>query len=151
MIVDKLMNANQYSMLNENLKKGFDFLLNSNLENLKEGKHTILGDDIFALVQTLTTKQESEKKWEKHKKYIDIQCIIKGTERFGYGFLEDFKKVIVPYDDKKDIEFLDGDKFNFLNLKKGEFVIFYPDDIHAPMLSVEDDIEIKKVIVKVRI
>ena len=42
------------------------------------------------------------------------------------------------------------DKFNFINVLEGNFVIFYPNDVHAPMLSVNDAEEIKKVIVKIR-
>ena len=68
----------------------------------------------------------------------------------GYGLLKNFK-TSVEYDDKNDIEFLSGDKFNYINLSKGEFVIFYPDDIHAPVLNVDENKEIKKVIVKIKI
>ena len=51
----------------------------------------------------------------------------------------------------KYIEFLDGDKFNFVDVSEGDFVIFYPNDVHAPMLSVKEPINIKKVIVKIAI
>ena len=69
----------------------------------------------------------------------------------GYGILEDFKKVITPYDNEKDVEFLDGEKFNYINVQEGDLVMFYPNYVHAPMLSVENDEEIKKVIVKIAI
>ncbi len=151
MIVDKLSCATQYFNLDEKLKKGFEFLLNSNLEQLPEGRYPIQGEEIFANVQKLTTKPKEEKKWEKHRKYIDIQYLIKGVECFGVGFSSDFKEILLPYSEKNDIEFLRDSKHNYINLQEGEFAVFYPNDIHAPMLSVEEDIEIKKVIVKVRI
>lgn len=150
MIFDRLSNSKQYEKLNEKFKIGFDFLKNNNLKEMKDGRYDI-AEGVFANVQSLKTKNKSEKKWEAHKDYIDIQYVIKGQECMGYGILEDFKKVVVPYDKEKDIEFLDGEKFNYINVNENDFVIFYPNDVHAPMLSVKEDIEIKKVIVKIKI
>ena len=151
MIFDRLNNAKQYFKLNENLKKGFDFLLNTDLENLQEGKYEIEGNEIYANVQTLETKNKADKKWEVHRKDIDIQYVIKGEECMGYGILEDFKENLIPYDENKDVEFLNGDKFNFINVKEGDFIVFYPNDVHAPMLCVDKKQNIKKVIVKIAI
>ena len=151
MIFDRLSNCEQYFLLGEKIKKGFEFLLNNDLANLADGKYEILGDEIFANVQSLKTKDKSLKKWEVHRKYIDIQYVIKGSECMGYGILEDFREVVVPYDSEKDVEFLNGDKFNFINVEQGDFVVFYPNDVHAPMLSVDEAKEIKKVIVKIAI
>ena len=53
------------------------------------------------------------------------------------------------YDKEKDVEFLNGKKFNFVDVQEGDFVIFYPNDVHAPMLSVKEPTDIKKVIVKI--
>ena len=151
MITDRLNNAKQYFLLNEKLKKGFDFLINSDLKNMQDGKHIIEGNDIYANIQTLKTKSLDEQKWEVHRKYIDIQYVIKGQEKMGYGILDDFGNVIVPYDNEKDIAFLDGKKYNYVNVSEGDFVIFYPNDVHAPMLSVKESEEIKKVIVKIKL
>lgn len=149
MIFDNLDNAQQYYTLNEKIQKGFEFLKNTDLKNLNDGKYSIVEDKIYANVQSLKTKSKEEKRFEVHRKYIDIQYLIKGSETMGYGLLEDFSKVVEQYDEKKDIEFLEGDKFNYINLKEGEFVVFYPNDVHAPMLYNKQSEEIKKVIVKI--
>lgn len=150
MIFDRLSNSKQYEKLNEKFKIGFDFLKNNNLKEMKDGRYDV-AEGVFANVQSLKTKNKTEKKWEVHKDYIDIQYVIKGEECMGYGILEDFKKVVVPYDKEKDIEFLDGERFNYIDVNENDFVIFYPNDVHAPMLSVKEDVEIKKVIVKIKI
>ena len=59
------------------------------------------------------------------------------------------------YDKEKDVEFLklkeDSSCPNVINVKTGDFAIFFPQDVHAPMLSCGDGIEkIKKVIVKIK-
>ena len=151
MIVDNLKNAKQYFGLNEKLKKGFEFLLNTNLIELKDGRYEVEGNEIYANVQSLTTKQKEEKKWEVHRDYIDIQYVISGEECMGYGLLADFNDVETVYDKEKDVEFLNGEKYNFVNVYEGDFVVFYPNDVHAPMLSIKESKNIKKVIVKVKI
>lgn len=150
MIFDRLNNSKQYEILGEKFKLGFDFLKNNDLKTLKDGKY-VINDEIYANVQTLTTKNKDEKKWEVHKDYIDIQYLITGKESMGYGILEDFRET-VPYDKTKDVAFLETEKpFNYVNLEENDFVIFYPNDVHSPMLSVDKNIEIKKVIVKIKI
>lgn len=151
MIYDRLNNAKQYYSLGEKMRLGFEFLKNTDLINLKDGKYEIQNDEIYANVQSLTTKNKENKKWEVHKDYIDIQYVIKGKECMGYGILEDFRHVVVPYSKEKDVEFLNGEKFNFINVEQGDFVVFYPNDVHAPMLAVDNNLEIKKVIVKIKI
>ncbi len=151
MIFDEIKNAHLYFALNERLKEGFQFLLNSDLKNLADGKHIIKGDEIYANVQTILTKPAEDRKWEAHRKYIDIQYVIKGKEKMGYGTLSGFNKTIIPYDESKDVVFLEGGRDNYVDVREGSFTIFYPDDVHAPMLSVDKSEEVKKVIVKVKI
>lgn len=154
MIFDRLSNSVQYEKLGEKIKKGFDFLKNNDLKNFQDGRYIIEGDEnepeIYANIQTLTTKKEEEKKWEVHRKYIDIQYVIEGEEKMGFGVLEGFKEVTVKYDETKDIEFLEGKKYSFVKLQQGDFAVFFPSDVHAPMLAVNDPCEIKKVIVKIK-
>lgn len=150
MIFDNLKNCEQYYEL-KGLKKGFEFLINSDLKNLKDGRYEIMGDKIYANVQSLSTKPKEERKWEVHRKYIDIQYVISGFECMGYGILKDFREIIEDYDDDKDVEFLNGSKFNYVNVEEGYFTVFYPNDVHAPMLAVKEPLNIKKVIVKIAI
>ena len=151
MIYDRLNNAEQYFALSKNIQKGFEFLLNNDLANMQDGKHIIKGDEIYANIQTLTTKPIEEAKWEAHRKYIDIQYVIKGYEKMGYGVLQDFKKVAIPYNDEKDVIFLEDGNYNYVDVQNGDFVIFYPNDVHAPMLNYKEPMKIKKVIVKVKL
>ena len=151
MIFDRLSNCEQYIKMNEKFKLAFDFLNKTNLKTIEDGSYEILGKEIFANVQSLSTKPIEEKKWEVHRKYIDIQLVISGKEKMGYGILDDFSEITVPYSDEKDVEFLDGKEFNFVDVKEGNFVIFYPQDVHAPMLAVEKPMNIKKVIVKIAV
>ena len=151
MIFDNLNNCKQYYFLNEKFEKAFDFLLNTDLKEIEDGSYEIQGKEIYANIQSLKTKPVEEKKWEVHRKYIDIQYVISGKEKMGYGLLKDFDEIIEKYDEQKDLEFLNGDKFNFINVDEGNFVIFFNNDVHAPMLAYDEPLDIKKVIVKIAI
>ena len=151
MIFDRLSNCEQYIKMNEKFKLAFDFLNNTDLKTIEDGSYEISGKEIYANVQSISTKPIEEKKWEVHRKYIDIQLVISGEEKMGYGILDDFNEITVPYSDEKDVEFLDGKEFSFVDVKEGNFVIFYPQDVHAPMLAVEKPMNIKKVIVKIAV
>ena len=131
MIYDRLSNCEQYYTLHKYFKKAFDFLKNTDLKNIEDGSYEILGKEIYANVQSLTTKPIEEKKWEVHRKYIDIQYVISGEEKMGYGILEDFKEIAQAYDNEKDVEFLNGEKFNFADVQEGDFVIFYPSELKS--------------------
>ena len=152
MIFDNIKNAKQYFSLGEGIKKGFEFILNNDLNSLECGKYEI-SDGIYANVQELETKMPHEAKFEAHRQYIDIQYVILGEERMDFSLIENFQTQIA-YDEQKDVEFLslkeDALCPNTINVKQTDFAIFYPQDAHAPMLSASDkQINIKKVIVKI--
>ncbi len=161
MILDNIKNAGLYYCLNKRFQKAFEFLINSDLKNFDDGKYVIDSENIFANVQTLELKPKKELKWEAHRKYIDIQFIIKNNELMGVYDTNEFKKIKEDYDETKDLIFYenennsDGSKknYNFITLKENDFVIFYPQDVHAPMLRIENDKKetVKKVIVKIKI
>ena len=151
MIFDRLSDCKKYYILGDRIKRGFEFLLNSNLKDMVDGRYEIENDKIYANIQSLKTKPIKDKKWEAHRKYIDIQYVIKGKEKMGFAILDDFNKTVEEYDIDKDITFLDTDKnyYNYINIQEGDFIIFYPNDVHAPMLAYDEPEEIKKVIVKI--
>ena len=148
-ITDIIENAENYYKLGENFKKGFEFLKNTNLKELENGKYQIDNDDVFVSVQDYTTKPESEGKFEAHKKYADIQFIISGEEKIGYTNIQNCTPTTF-YDDTKDIVFLEG-KGDFITARENSFLIFMPQDAHMPCISNQKPQYVKKAVVKVKI
>lgn len=148
MIFDQLKNAHLYFPLGERITKALQYLTNTDFTNVEPGTYEIDGENIFAIVQLYNTKPSSTTKWESHKKYIDIQYMVSGKEKIGFT---DSKKVIVmkEYHPGNDISIYKGEG-NFLTAVEGQFVIFFPTDIHMPQLALNIPHEVKKVVVKVR-
>lgn len=148
MILDTLENYQLYTSINERIAKGFDFLRTTDLDSLPSGKHDIEGDTIFALVQEYQTKPLEDCKLESHKKYIDIQYVIRGEEMMGITTQNNQK--IIEVNEEKDYTFYEGTTLLVL-VSKGMFTIFFPDDLHQPCIQTESAAEVKKVVIKVLI
>ena len=148
MILDTLVNCHLYQSINERIAKGFAFLHNTNLDAIPSGKHDIDGDTIFALVQEYNTKPSDECKLESHKKYIDIQYVIRGEEMMGVTTQNNQK--IIEVNEEKDYTFYEGTT-SLVRVSNGMFTIFFPDDLHQPCVQTEFASEVKKVVIKVLI
>ena len=59
----------KYYFLGDNFKKSFEFLQNTDLKNLECKKHIIDGENIWANVQEMPTKNPETTAWEIHRKY----------------------------------------------------------------------------------
>ncbi len=149
MIIDKLKNWRIYFDRNNSFAKGFEFLESTDLLNLPEGRHDIDGDNLFALVSNYNTKPPAEKDPESHRIYADIQYIVKGEEKIGYAVLDD-QKVYKQYIEEKDIMFY-KDYSCFINMYSGMFAVFYPQDIHMPGIMISEPVDVKKIVIKVRL
>lgn len=150
MIFDTIDNAGKYYRLSHGIRAGLEFLRTTDLVNIAVGRHEIV-DGVYASIQEYTSKSLSEGKFEAHKKYIDIQYVIKGKELVGVADYADFEPLI-EYDENKDIEFLTMKTTKapeMVELREGQFLILYPDDAHMPSIAAKEPTFVKKAVVKV--
>lgn len=147
MIADNIKNAHLYYKLEKNYAEALGFLKNTDLKVLPDGKYPIKGDEVFAIIQTYTTKPESEGKLEAHRQYTDIQYIISGEEKLGYTNINKFSPT-TEYDEEKDIIFGEGEPA-FIKAESGDFLIFAPQDAHMPCICTGEPSLVKKVVIKI--
>jgi biofilm protein TabA len=150
MILDRIENAAMYRALDGTIRAALDSLRSVDFTRLPEGKHTLDGDRLFAMVQRYKPKPLAEIKWEAHRRYIDVQYVAAGAERIGWAALHEGVKVVEPYDAEKDVAMFDA-KGDLLSVPAGYFTIFTPHDIHAPCLCPADTAnpaEVWKIVVK---
>lgn len=149
MITDVLQNASLYEGLNEKFRRAFTYLRETDFDTLEKGKYEVDGDDIFAIVNEFDTKDKSECQVEAHKKHIDIQYVVRGTEMFGYTPLTT-QKPVIEYNEGNDVSFYD-EPVSYLKLEAGSFIIFYPTDLHQPEVREFEPVTVKKVVIKIKI
>ena len=149
MILDKIENAALYAALSENLKKGFDFLKNTDLINAETGKYEIDGTNVYAIVSEYESKAHQDCRPEAHRTYADIQYIVSGREAIGFVTLNN-QTVTSEYNPDKDIIFFSGETTQ-LPVEAGMFAVFFPQDVHRPCMQIDGPEKVKKVVVKVKI
>lgn len=146
MILDTLDNCERYSLINPLFKRAFDFIKNNNLKDMPLGKYEIAGEALFAIISKDLGRKREEAPLEAHRKYIDIQFLLDGTEEIGWKPIKNCE-VKMAYDEQRDIEFYKDTPTTWIRLIPQTFAIFFPEDAHAPMVS---DEHITKVVIKIQ-
>ena len=131
--------------------KAFTFLKSNDLSKLEIKRYDIDGDNLYAPVSEYLTKNEGDAKYEAHRKYIDIQYVIKGVELMSVAPISMKKEVITPYDGAKDVEFMTVKQSTEYKATPDRFFIFFPSDIHRPGVKAGDNSQVRKIVVKVRV
>ena len=150
MVIDHISNSSKYYNLNPLFKKAFDFINSTNLNSISIGHHEIDGKDLRVIVadENGVPESASVSEFECHNQHIDIQFCISGIERYGWTPRKTCHLPRGEFSAEKDVLFYDDKPDMFFTLKENQFVILFPEDVHAPMIS---EGRIRKLIFKVRI
>lgn len=148
MIIDSLVNADKYVSLHPRFAKAFEFIRSQDLGTIEVGKYPIDGPDLHASVSNKDGVAESDAKFEAHDHFIDIQVCPSGSERIGWKPRQKCNQIKTPYNTEKDVTFFSDQPDTYFELHEGQFAIFYPEDVHAPMIG---EGPIRKLVVKVKI
>ena len=147
MVYDKIDNIETYKGLSEDIYEGLKFLKNAS-PDLACGVHEI-NLRVKAIVSEYETKAVNENGYEAHKKFIDIQYLLKGAEKNWCLPVEKLKET-KAYREEIDAAFYEAKgPAQELMLGDGYFAIYWPQDGHMPCLSAYGAEKVKKVVVKV--
>ena len=149
MIVDTIKNAHKYFSVHPLFEKAFEYIQATDLNTVEMGKYEIDGDNLKAIFSNKDgmTAEASTSKFECHDKHIDIQLCIHGVEQMGWKPREDCENENGGYNPEKDVQLYNEEPDMFFQLTDGQFAIFFPEDVHAPMIG---EGPIKKLVIKVK-
>lgn len=149
MIIDTLQNAPRYFSVHPLFAKAFEFIGQTDLANAPDGKSDI-GEGLKAIFSNKAgmTAEASVAKFECHNKHIDIQLCINGVETIGWKPREKCVTENGGYNPDKDVQLYHEQPDMYFQLTNGQFAIFFPEDVHAPMIG---EGVIKKLVLKVKI
>ena len=86
---------------------------------------------------------------EAHRKYLDIQYIVKGKEVMGWADLAACKPE-GDFNEEKDIGFYSGD-FEFITVNEGICYVVFPEDVHMPSRHLYVPNDYVKIVVKLKV
>ena len=147
-IIDKLDRAEDYYDMHPAFEKAFAFLRQDGLAGLAADRYEIDGEKLFCMISKGPGRSRSEAKLEAHRKYIDIQYVIAGADEMGWKPTADCKMIDTEYDPDKDIMFFKDSPDSWTEVPAGSFVIFFPQDAHAPLVGGG---EIHKAVLKIAV
>jgi len=128
------------------LKKIADYLKNFDPAT-PDGRHDLLGDQLYVSLQSYTTRELNPEKLEAHRRYLDVQLLLAGEETITVSPLSE-NPVVVPYKEEKDVLFarLEAPAAK-IELVPGVFVLLFPEDAHLPCVG--DGRPVRKAVFKI--
>lgn len=151
MIIDCLENRNIYYNVHPLMEKTFAFLEECVVAPKAAGRYEIDGDNLYALITEYAPTAKENPRYEAHDKYIDVQCMLVGSENQWYAPRKTLEEE-TPYNPVKDIVFFkfenNGSK---INLEENGFAIYFPQDGHLPSMPDGQADKCVRAIVKIKI
>lgn len=128
------------------------FIENFNPSKIPDGWYN-LDEGVRANVMTYMTSDASMTCFEAHKRYIDIQYLVYGSEIIVVQQTRDLvENVFAPYSKSKDLVLFNSFGGQTRILEPGESIILFPNDAHRGAISVSSDsTRVRKIVIKVPI
>ena len=144
MILCPWKDIKKYTALLPGIEEAFDAV--NALEDYEPKTVQLSGGNRF-FVAAGTTKEPDVA--EAHRKYLDIQYIVKGKEVMGWADLADCK-LEGEFNEAKDVGKYSGN-FEYLTINEGICYVAFPEDAHMPGRHLDVPNEFTKVVVKLKV
>jgi YhcH/YjgK/YiaL family protein len=148
MILDHQYHATRYQGLHPAIDEAIAFIQDpSAIAQLSLGRQTI-SPQLDAIIDHYATGQSQDRYLEAHRRFVDLQLMLDGSEMIQVATLTD-QTPVQAYDELKDFALynLPG---QMIHVAQAHFVIFMPQDAHLPCLGQPSQM-VKKLILKARI
>jgi YhcH/YjgK/YiaL family protein len=150
MIYDKLENLGTYCSPGESLYEAICYARDQ-AATQSDGNHPIGDDRLVAKVMSYTTEPVEGRIFECHRRHIDVQVMLSGSERHDVAPAQELKEA-EPFDEAKDFgKFSAPPIYSTIYLEPGWFVVYYPQDNHRPNGSIGSSEPVRKVCMKIQI
>jgi len=148
MILDTIDNFSTYVAMHPHFTDVLAIVRRDGLGAFPLGRSDINDAGAFVLVSEYETRAEAEGFIECHKRFIDIQILLKGNARVGIAPAAECS-VTQAYDAEKDFMKLGG-AVEYFGLLPGKFAVFFPQDGHMPNVTAgEKPVGVKKIVFKI--
>ena len=147
MIYDNFSNLSAYKGFFKGLDKVIEWAKTHKVEELPLGRTEIDGSRVFVNVMEADTRPEEGAHYEVHRKYIDLQMDLEGSEDILVSSC--YTSDANGFDDAADIGFGDGPLGNLSRLGDGMFALFLAGESHMPTVSNGSCTHVKKAVFKI--
>jgi biofilm protein TabA len=145
-IIDLIENLDEYRSLNPKIARGLEKLNEVEIDYKKRFDF----DGGYLFFQEGTTNPIDEGTFEAHKKYMDIQIVLDGSEYVAWAPINQLV-VDVEYNAEKDVVRLNGSPETIIKINKGMAYICLPHDGHKALKYIDQATKYKKAVIKIEI
>jgi len=132
MIYSNLHVQDGFSSYPRAIQKALEYLRTTDFSVMEPGDYPLEGDKLYAKVFDITSQPLENCKAEFHKEYLDVQYWVSGEELIGVAPALGQIPVLESHPDR-DLYFCQVSKDeSLLHAKQGDFMVFFPFDIHRP-------------------
>ncbi|MGC9933438.1 YhcH/YjgK/YiaL family protein [Priestia aryabhattai] len=146
MIIDLIENLDEYRSINPKLSIGLEKLNGVEIDYNKRFDF----DGGYLFFQEGTTNPIDEGTFEAHKKYMDIQIVLDGSEYVAWAPINQLV-VDIEYNAEKDVVRFNGSPKEIMKINKGMAYICLPHDGHKALKHINQATKYKKAIIKIEI
>jgi len=139
----------QYFKAPERWDLMFRLLKTTDFGKLEPGRHEVDGDNLYFMVNQYVTREVSLVPFEVHRKYIDLQYVLKGEELIGTAASNDSTET-ESYNTEKDFALYSAKKSVCHKATPSEFLLFFPEELHQPGVQIKDPVPVKKIVFKIK-
>jgi len=149
MIIDRIENASLYYALSSGIAEALEYIKKNDLSKIEPGKYEIVKDKIQMIVIDNEQTCSDRVRLEAHRKNIDVQYWVSGSELMGYAPLQS-QIVLEPYNIESDCCHYAADA-SFSKLEPGMFAIYFPTDLHTAIADEQCKSNVRKIVFKVAV
>lgn len=149
MIYDNLKNIGNYLGIHPHLDTAIHYIMENDLNRFPLGRVEIDGDNVFLNVMEAQAAPERVQKYEFHKKYMDIQIDVIGTEIIQIGSREGMQ--VLSYGEDTDFGVVSCGTAVSCTMGPGNFIVCMAREPHRPGVAARDDLGLRKAVFKVRL
>ena len=148
LITDKIKNSDTYAACNRFFPEIFGKI--KTLTPDDAGKRFVIEEGVaWISVSSSENAPPGDRKFEAHKKFLDIHFVLEGEEKFVYANTDELTPE-TEYNEAEDYLLLNGDGTK-LTLRTGDFCIVYPQDAHIPTLEKLSEGKLVRGVAKIKI
>ena len=149
MILDSIKNSDRYLNMSKGIADALKYIQSNDLSKVQQGRYEIDEKRLVMIVSESINTNTNECKLEGHRRYIDLQYWVSGSELMGHEIL-DAQPVLEEYNEEIDCGFYNCIA-SFSRILPGMFVIYFPSDLHTAVSDPLADEKIKKVVFKIAV
>ena len=126
------------------IQDALDFIRAGKLDGLACGRYELF-DGMAVNISQYQTKEDGL--FEAHRKYIDIQHILEGSEAIEVADVQDLS-ITQEYDEQTDLVLGIADGKRYI-LTAGQTMVLFPEEAHKPGIHAGESGSVKKAVIKV--